>query len=70
MPRLLTFDSTHYALLAESLAREHGLAADVVPAPPDSGAACDLAIEYLVDEEERLLEVLRVGGVEFRRYER
>jgi hypothetical protein len=66
MARLLTFDTTHHALLAEQLAHDHGLAAEVTPAPPQSGAKCDLAIEYLIDEEEALLNVLRNAAVEFR----
>ena len=70
MARLLTFDTTHHALLAEQLAHEHGFAADVTPAPPESGAGCDLAIEYLPDEEAALLDVLRRADVVFRLFER
>ena len=66
MARLLTFDTTHHALLAEQLALDSGLAAVVTPAPPQSGAKCDLAIEYLIEEEEALLKVLRGAAVEFR----
>ncbi|HEX6135315.1 MAG TPA: DUF3343 domain-containing protein [Longimicrobiales bacterium] len=69
MPRLLTFDTTHHALLAEQLAHGHGLAAEVTPAPPEAGARCDLAIEYLLEEQEALLNVLRDAGVEFRLFE-
>ena len=66
MPRLLTFDTTHHALLAEQIAHENGLAAEVTPAPPESGAKCDLAIEYLMEEEDSLLRVLREADVQFR----
>lgn len=66
MRRLLTFDTTHHALLAEQVAHEHGLAAEVTPAPPDAGAKCDLAIEYLLEEEPALLRVLHAAGVMFR----
>ncbi|HEX6308264.1 MAG TPA: DUF3343 domain-containing protein [Longimicrobiales bacterium] len=69
MARLLTFDTTHHALLAEQLAHEQGLAAEVTPAPPESGAKCDLAIEFMPDEEDRLLDILRAAGVEFRLFE-
>jgi hypothetical protein len=69
MPRVLTFDTTHHALLAEQLAHENGLAAEVTPAPPRAGAKCDLAIEYLVEEEEALLRALAEAGVQFRVYE-
>lgn len=64
--RLLTFDTTHHALYAEQLAHEHGLAAEPTPAPAESGAQCDIALEFLPDEEERLMAVLREAGVEFR----
>ena len=64
--RLLTFDTTHHALLAEQIAHDHGLAAEVTPAPPESGAKCDLALEFLPEEEEMLTSVLRAADVEFR----
>lgn len=68
--RLLTFDTTHHALWAEQLAHENGLAAEVTPAPPESNAKCDLAIEFLRDEEDALLSILHEAGVEFRIFER
>jgi hypothetical protein len=60
------FDTTHHALWAEQLAHEHGLAAQPTPAPPESGALCDIAIEYLPDEELQLRDVLTSAGIEFR----
>lgn len=65
MTRLLTFDTTHHALYAEQLAHEHGLAAEPRPAPPESGALCDIALEFLPEEEPRLLDVLRGAGIVF-----
>jgi hypothetical protein len=56
--RLLTFDTTHHALFAEQLAHEHGLAAEPTPAPPDAGALCDIALEFLPEEEEQLVALL------------
>lgn len=64
--RLLTFDTTHHALWAEQLAHEHGLAAEPTPAPPESGARCDIALEFLPDEESQLVAVLHAAGVAFR----
>ena len=69
MTRLLTFDTTHHALLAEQIAHEHGLGAEVTPAPPESGAKCDLALEYLLEDEAALLAALRAAQVEFRVFE-
>jgi hypothetical protein len=63
--RLLTFDTTHHALWAEQLAHEHGLAAQPTPAPPESGALCDIALEYLPEEELQLRDVLTSAGIEF-----
>jgi hypothetical protein len=64
--RLLTFDTTHHALLAEQIAHENGLAAEVTPAPPESGAKCDLALEFLPEEEQLLLNLLHDASVAFR----
>jgi hypothetical protein len=66
MRRLLTFDTTHHALHAEQLAHEAGLAAEVTPAPPESRAKCDLAIEFLPEEEGALIELLEAEGVVYR----
>jgi hypothetical protein len=65
MNRLLTFETTHHALWAEQLAQEHGLATSPVPAPAEAGAGCDIALEYLPEEEVQLLDVLRSADVEF-----
>ena len=69
MMRLLTFDTTHHALLAEQIAHDNGLGAEVTPAPPESEAKCDLALEYLVEDEAALLAALRDARVEFRIFE-
>jgi hypothetical protein len=66
--RLLTFDTTHHALLAEQIALESGFAVQVTPSPPDSGAACDLALEYFAADDDGLAAVLRAANVVFRRY--
>lgn len=70
MAYLLTFDTTHHALHAEHIAHDNGLAAEVTPAPPESGAKCDLALEYLPEEEATLLAMLRAAGIEFRLFVR
>jgi hypothetical protein len=62
MTRLLTFDTTHHALLAEQVAHEHGLGAESTPAPPEAGAKCDLALEYLPEEETRCSPLLARAG--------
>ncbi len=58
-----TFDTTHHALWAEEVAREAGIPAEVVPAPPAARARCNLALEALPDDAERLARTLDAEGV-------
>ncbi|HSJ25440.1 MAG TPA: DUF3343 domain-containing protein [Longimicrobiales bacterium] len=67
---LLTFDTTHHALWAEQLAHENALAAEPTPAPPEAGAQCDIALEYLAEEEQALTTLLEGAGVAFRIWRR
>ena len=48
--RLFTFDTTHHALWAEEVAGERAIPAEVVPAPAEAGARCNLALETLPDD--------------------
>ena len=61
--RVLVFDTTHHALWAEELARSAGLPVDVVPAPAGARAKCDLALEFLPEDEFELLAALDGAGV-------
>jgi hypothetical protein len=70
MHPLLVFDTTHHALWAEQIALTHGIGAQVVPAPADAGAKCDLALEYLAEDGAALLEALEHAGVPYRCYVR
>lgn len=58
-----TFDTTHHALWAEEVARDAGIPADVVPAPPAARARCNLALETLPEDEARLAHTLTAEGV-------
>ncbi|MBV9107865.1 MAG: DUF3343 domain-containing protein, partial [Gemmatimonadetes bacterium] len=51
---LFTFDTTHHALWAEEVARERGIPAEVVPAPAAAHARCNLALETLPGDADRL----------------
>ncbi|NLG62448.1 MAG: DUF3343 domain-containing protein [Candidatus Cloacimonetes bacterium] len=64
--KLLVFDTTHHALWAEEIARNKGLAVDVVPAPPEADARCDLALAFLEEDELELIASLDAAGVPFR----
>jgi hypothetical protein len=60
---VFTFETTHHALWAEEVAREAGIPAEVVPAPPAARARCNLALETLPEEVEHLAGTLAVQGV-------
>jgi hypothetical protein len=67
MAMIFTFDTTHHALWAEEIAREAGIPAEVVPAPPAARARCNLALETLPEEAERLAAELQAACVPHRR---
>ncbi|MDQ3310366.1 MAG: DUF3343 domain-containing protein [Gemmatimonadota bacterium] len=68
MPQLFTFASTHHALWAEELARDAGIPVEVVPAPPAARARCNLALECLPEDVERLAVRLSESGVPYQLY--
>ena len=63
---ILTFDTTHHALWAEDVARENGIPIEVIPAPAESKAKCDLALLTLREQLEHLCSVLDHEGIEYR----
>jgi len=56
---VFTFGVTHDALWAEELAREEEIPAEIVPAPAAARAPCDLALETLPADVERMTQLLR-----------
>lgn len=64
-----TFDTTHHALWAEEVARDANLPHEVVPAPPEATAKCNIALETLTGSREALIKALTDAGVTFRIYE-
>ena len=67
-PIVFTFDTTHHALWAEQVALEAGFGAQVIPAPADSDAKCDLALEVLWEDGEALRAALSAHGILFREF--
>lgn len=67
-PAIFTFDTTHHALWAEEVARGADIPAEVVPAPPAARARCNLALETLPEEVERLAGALAAEGVPHARW--
>lgn len=66
----LVFDTTTAALWAEEIARDAGIPAEIVPAPAEAAAKCDLALETLVTHVEVLMAALGAQGVPYRRWPR
>lgn len=64
--RLLLFDTTHHALWAEEVAGRHQVPVEVVPAPADARAGCDLALELPSIDVVRLRAQLEALGVPHR----
>ena len=62
---LFTFDTTHLAMWAEDTARERGIPAEVVPAPPEAKAKCGLALRTATERADELAAALRDEGIRF-----
>lgn len=66
MNKILVFDTTHYALWAEEVARDKGIAVEVVPAPEGVDAKCGMALETLAETLEHLQAALAAEGIPFK----
>jgi hypothetical protein len=69
MNRILVFDTTHHAMWAEEIARERGVAVEVVPAPEGVDAKCGMALEVLPESLDSLQEALSKEGIPFTLYQ-
>lgn len=69
MNRILVFDTTHHAMWAEEVAREQGVAVEVVPAPQGVDAKCGMALEVLPESLENLQALLNQEGIPFKLYQ-
>lgn len=66
MRTLFTFDTTHHALWAEEIAVERAIPGEIVPAPPEANARCNLALEVFAEDAPRLEAALREEGAPYR----
>lgn len=66
---IFTFETTHHALWAEEVARDARLPHEVVPAPPEAHAKCNIALETLPEFVGSLEEALADAEVPYRIYE-
>ncbi len=69
MNKILVFDTTHHAMWAEEIAREQGVAVEVIPAPEGVDAKCGMALEVLPDSLENLQALLSKEGIPFKLYQ-
>ena len=68
LTQIFTFDTTHHALWAEQVAKSERLGAQVVPAPKEAAAKCDLALEVLTEDAAALEAALGTAGIPFRTF--
>lgn len=57
MECLVTFDTTHMALLFEKACRASGLKARIVPVPRKLSASCGLACTYPCESEDAVKKI-------------
>ena len=62
------FESTTAAFWAEDVARDRGIPVELVSAPADAEALCDLAMITLVEHQPALEAALQGEGVPHRRW--
>jgi len=66
MNRIVIFDTTHHALWAEEVARDRGIAVEVVPAPEGVDAKCGMALEVLAESFEDLKAIFAQEGIPYK----
>lgn len=66
MNHVLVFDTTHHAMWAEEVAKEHGMPVEVIPAPEDVDAKCGMALEVLPEAFQQLQDVLKTEGIPYK----
>ncbi|MGQ0813303.1 MAG: DUF3343 domain-containing protein [Gemmatimonadota bacterium] len=66
MNKIIVFDTTHHALWAEEVARDRGIAVEVVPAPEGADAKCGMALEVLEESFSQLQSLLSQEGIPFK----
>lgn len=62
------FDTTTAAMWAEEVAMQRGIPAEVIPAPADSDAKCDLALRTRRKYARSLSRAMDEEGVTYRAY--
>jgi hypothetical protein len=65
---LFLFETTHQAMWAEDVAREGGIPAEVVAAPPEAKAKCGLALRTTGANCGTLEAAMAAAGIGFQPY--
>lgn len=63
--RSYLFDTTNQAMWAEDVARERGIPAEVVPAPPEAKAKCGLALRTTTAHATDLEAAMEEEGIPY-----
>ncbi|MEJ5185633.1 MAG: DUF3343 domain-containing protein [Candidatus Geothermincolales bacterium] len=67
--RVVLFHGTHWAIKAESAARQEGITARLIPIPREMSSDCGVCLRHLAEDTERLLEVMSKNGIKYDRVE-
>jgi hypothetical protein len=63
---ILTFDSTHHAMRAESILKEENIAIKTIPTPRDITLSCGLAIKASVLDKEKIVKMYEDKILDFK----
>lgn len=61
---LVAFQSTHKAIKAETITTKAGLAARLIPVPPEVSAGCGLSLRVAEADGEKAREILKEAEIE------
>jgi hypothetical protein len=61
---VILFVSTHFAIRAEKLAKEQGLAVKLIPVPRHLSSDCGVCLRFSWDQKRELEETLNQAGVQ------
>jgi hypothetical protein len=63
---ILTFDSTHHAMRAESILKDEKISIKTIPTPRDITLSCGLAIKASVLDKERIIKMNEDKTLDFK----
>jgi hypothetical protein len=61
---VVLFASTHFAIRAEKIAKEKGLAVKLVPVPRQLSSDCGVCLRFSWDQRSQIEETLKQAGVQ------